>query len=117
MSGFYNKYRAKGVEVLMAALNDNPQVPDFIRRYNVAFPVGVADPASDPRSFMQIPVMVRASVPWKVIIDRKGIIRAQFTGEEPHFKNEEADTTQWVDKLLAEATVGGGSAAGTRRKR
>ena len=102
----------------MAALNADPQVPDFIRKFNVPFPVGVTEAGGlDPRDFMQLPVMQRASVPWKVIVDRKGMIRAQFTGEEPHFMNEEADTSQWADRLLAErgATTGGGSGAQVRK--
>lgn len=94
----------------MAALNANPQTADFMRRFNVPFPVGEVSQSSgiDPRDFMQLPVMVRASVPWKVIADRKGMIRAQFTGEEPHFTKEEADTAMWADKLLAEAASKGG---------
>lgn len=101
MSGLYSKYRSQGLEVLMAAMNPNPPVPEFIQRFNVNFPVGVA-PDTAAREFMQIPVMVRASVPWKVIIDKNGVVRAQFTGEQAHFYSEERETAQWADRLLAE---------------
>ncbi|MCC6540518.1 MAG: hypothetical protein IT162_23420 [Bryobacterales bacterium] len=101
MSGLYTKYRSQGLEVLMAALDPNPMVPEFIQRFNVNFPVGVIKDTV-AREFMQLPVMVRASVPWKAILDKNGVVRAQFTGEQAHFYSEERETAQWADRLLAE---------------
>ncbi len=101
MSGVYSKYQSKGLEVLMAAMDVNPMVPQFIQRFNVNFPVVVIKD-TEAREFMQLPVMVRASVPWKAIIDRNGVVRAQFTGEQAHFYSEERETSQWADRLLAE---------------
>ncbi|MBM3792814.1 MAG: hypothetical protein FJW31_01860 [Acidobacteria bacterium] len=101
MSGLYSKYRSQGLEVLMAGMDVNPLVPEFIKRFNVNFPVGVIRDTV-AREFMQLPVMVRASVPWKAIIDKNGVVRAQFTGEQAHFYSEERETAQWADRLLAE---------------
>jgi hypothetical protein len=48
----------------------------------------------DAMSFMQLSMMVRTFVPYIAFIDRKGIIRAQFTG------GDLADET--LDKVLRE---------------
>jgi len=41
-------------------------------------------------------------VPQLVFIDRTGVIRAQYSGVDPFFSNEEANMRAEVEKLLSE---------------
>lgn len=86
-----------------AAINDNPDIPGFIRQFNPPFPVGTADhlPAIN---YMQISPMVRSYVPYMLFIDRKGIIREQHTGGDADYFNDQMGQHFREDalKLLAE---------------
>ena len=61
------------------ALNSDANLALFTRQYQPNFPVGTAQPIP-AAEFMQINPMVRTFVPYIAFIDRKGIIRTQFTG-------------------------------------
>ncbi|MEZ5352762.1 MAG: hypothetical protein R2762_09020 [Bryobacteraceae bacterium] len=94
--------QARGFEFLLSAINpNNPNVPGFVNKYGVPFPVGTSD-YQKARDFMQFSVVQNAYVPWLVFIDRTGTIRAQFTGNDTFFNNVEASTKEWAEKLLAE---------------
>jgi hypothetical protein len=67
--------------VLAGALNTDANLPLFIRQYQPTFPVGMASQMGAVQ-YMQINPMVRTFVPYVAFIDRKGIIRTQFTGGE-----------------------------------
>ena len=69
----------------------------FIKQYSPPFPVGTAD-SNGAREYMQIPLMERSFVPFMVFIDRKGMIRAQFTGSDQGFFGDKL-----ADNLRAEA--------------
>lgn len=101
MSAIYKQYKAKGLEVLFCAINPNPDVPGFVKRFNVPFPVGVGD-EKKARDYMQFSAVRMAYVPWLVILDRKGMIRAQFTGSDSVFAGGEEAMKAVLDPLLAE---------------
>jgi hypothetical protein len=101
MSAIYQQYRAGGLEVLLAAINPNPQVPEFIRAFRIPFPVGTADEFR-ARDFMAVSSVQRAFVPWLSFIDRQGRIREQHFGGTPFFQDEDRNVRQVVEKLLAE---------------
>ncbi len=61
------------------ALNADANLPLFVQQYQPNFPVGTAQPMP-AAEFMQINPMIRTFVPYIAFIDRKGIIRQQFTG-------------------------------------
>ncbi|MBI3679267.1 MAG: hypothetical protein HY235_02580 [Acidobacteria bacterium] len=107
MSGIYNQYKAQGLEVLLAAINQDPQVPQFIRTFNLPFAVGTTDEVR-ARNFLQISAVTRAFVPWLVIIDRKGMIREQQYGDSPFFQNQQQNIRSMVEKLLSERAPGTG---------
>jgi hypothetical protein len=98
--------------MLLASLDPKQPGQAFGARYQLPFPVGNVD-YQKARDFMQFSVMTNAYVPWVVFIDRKGMIRAQFTGNEPFFNNVEGGVKEWGDKLLAESAT---PARRTRRK-
>lgn len=51
----------------------------FVHQFSPPFPVGMAN-QMDALQFMEISPMIRTFVPYIAFIDRKGVIRAQFTG-------------------------------------
>jgi thiol-disulfide isomerase/thioredoxin len=104
LDGIYKDLAPKGFEVVEAAINDNPDIPSFVAQFNVPFPVGTAGvlPAVD---YIQWPRDKRPLVPFVVFIDRKGVIRAQYTGYDAAFfdNQQEQHMRDEVEKLLNEA--------------
>lgn len=101
MGAFYRQYKAKGFEALFAAVNDNANVPMFVQQYQIPFPVGTA-PDGKAREYMQHTLVRPAYVPWLVFIDKKGTIRAQFTGVDAIFNQGQAGLAREVERLLVE---------------
>ena len=103
LEGIYKDYGPKGFEVLEAALNSNPDIPSFVSQFKVPFPVGTAGVLSAV-DYIQWPKDKRPLVPFVVFIDRKGMIRAQYTGvDESYFDaQQEQHMRSDVDKLMNE---------------
>jgi peroxiredoxin len=103
LEGIYKDYGQKGFEVLEAALNSNPDIPSFVSQFKVPFPVGTAGVISAV-DYIQWPKDKRPLVPFVVFIDRKGMIRAQYTGvDESYFDaQQEQHMRDDVDKLMNE---------------
>jgi peroxiredoxin len=102
----YPELAPKGFEVVEAAVDDHPDIPAFVSQFKVPFPVGKAGvvPAWD---FIQWPRDKIAMVPFLVFIDRSGVIRAQYTGaDEKFFDNQqEQHMREEAEKLLNEGGV------------
>ena len=106
MSGIQNELGAKGFQAIESAINENPDVPGFIRQFRPTFPVGTSDNMKS-YEFMQLSTVTRNFVPFMVFIDRQGVIRAQFTGSDTDFFNtdmikQSANLREQADKLLNE---------------
>jgi peroxiredoxin len=103
LDGIYKDLAPKGFEVVEAALNQNPDIPSFVSQYKVPFPVGTATVLA-ALDYIQWPKDKRPLVPFVVFIDRKGVIRSQFTGvDEAFFDNQqEQHMRDEVEKLLNE---------------
>ena len=88
--------------------------PRSSRNFKVPFPVGTAGVMS-ALDYMQWPKDKRPLVPFVVFIDRKGVIRAQYTGvDEAFFDNQqEQHMRDEVEKLLNE---GGAKAKPAHKK-
>lgn len=101
----YPQLAPKGLAVVEAALNENPDIASFVAQFKVPFPVGTAEvlPALD---YIQWPKDKRPLVPFLVFIDRQGVIRAQYTGvDESFFDNQqEQHMRDEVEKLLNEGS-------------
>jgi peroxiredoxin len=69
---------ARGVQFFGVAFNDNAAVlvPPFVQQYGVGFPVGASNPDT-VMSYLGFSIMDRYVVPQEVVIDKKGMIRAQ----------------------------------------
>lgn len=104
----------KGFQALGVAINPEPDVPNFIRRFNVNFPVGTGSRDS-AYAYLEKSVMSSFSVPQIVILDKKGVIRGQYTGTDTFIaSDEEANLRNTIEKLLAES---GGKAAPAKARR
>jgi hypothetical protein len=90
LSGIQTELKPRGFEVLEAAINENADVPGFVAQYKPPFPVGTAG-ALPALQYIQWPLDKRPLVPFMVFIDRLGVIRAQYTGADEDFFNEEQE--------------------------
>jgi hypothetical protein len=74
-------------------------------KFNPPFPVGMAG-GLNALEYMQWPKDQRPLVPMMAFIDRQGVIRAQFTGTDPNFFDDDVEkhVRPEIEKLLAEKT-------------
>ncbi len=104
----YVEYGPKGFQPIGVAFNDMAMmlVPDYIKDLRLTFPVGVGTRES-VLDFLQHPPFLRMLVPQLVFVDRKGVIRAQYSADDPFFADKEKNMRLQIESLLAE---GGGGA-------
>ena len=120
LSILQNEYGPRGFVVLSSAIEDMAAmaVPDFVKRFNPAFPVGFND-RNSVLDYLQHPVMNRLLMPQLVFVDKQFTIRAQYSGDDKFFgDDQEKNLRSQIESLLQE---GGGSAAkkatGTAKKK
>ncbi len=104
-------YKLRGVEALGAAINDEARFD--LLRFEMAsgakFPIGIAD-RDQAYAFLQAdPNAGPVYFPQLLIIDRKGVIRAQHSGTDPFFEKEEENLRKMLDMLLKEPVAGQGA--------
>jgi len=90
--------------VLEGALNADANVALFVKQYQPNFPVGMAQPMP-AAEFMQINPMVRTFVPYIAFIDRKGMIRFQYTGGDLTDETLVKTLRDAAEKLVNEAAA------------
>jgi peroxiredoxin len=92
----------RGLQVLGVIVDDPKQVPDFIRKFKPAFPVGYTTDTKAVLDFMQHPAAAVPHMPLIAFIDKNGMIRAQYEGDDPLLKEEvmEANLRKGIDDLL-----------------
>lgn len=91
----------QGFQPVAVAINDmaNMFVNDFVKQFNISYPVGFS-PREPVLSFLQHDVMMRLLMPQLVVIDRKGVIRYQYAGDDKFFENEEKNLREILKPLL-----------------
>lgn len=112
LSKLQNEYGPRGFQVLASAIEDMASlaVPDFIKRFQPPFPVGYNN-RDQVLEYLQHPAMFKLLMPQLVFIDRQGMIRAQYTGDDPIFgADEEKNLRAKIESLLKEP-----SASSTRK--
>ena len=93
----YKEFGPLGFQPVAAAINDNAQalVPEFIMKLGLTYPVGVT-PRDMAYEFLEYnpnaPGAAPLYMPQIVFIDRKGIIRAYYPGDDGFFKEPAAET-------------------------
>ncbi len=107
----------RGFQPLAAAINENPEVPRFIHDFHINFPVGTVT-RETVYSFLEHSVMRPAlNMPQLVFIDRAGMVRAQYSGEDSFFENQNKNIRDMVLKLLAEPAAKKPVASESTKKR
>jgi hypothetical protein len=77
-------------------------VPGFIKQNGIDFPVGYGDAYLPIMNFMGFSVMDRPVVPLVVVIDKKGMIRAQSPPEGDANLGDEGYLRAFITNLLNE---------------
>jgi len=99
------EYGPRGFQVVVSAIEDMARmnVPDFIRNFKPAYPVGYTQ-REVAETFLEHPVMFRMLMPQVVVIDRKGTIRAQYAGDDKFFEkaDQEKNFRELLEPLLKE---------------
>jgi len=84
-----NEYKPKGVEVLASAIEpmSSLHIPDFLKKFQVQFPVGYNDQAYAAK-FLGRQDNDPMFMPQLAFVDRNGIIRAKYAGDDPALKDD-----------------------------
>jgi thiol-disulfide isomerase/thioredoxin len=102
LSGMQKKYGPQGLQVVANAIDDMGamNVPDFIKRFQPPFPVGFSL-LGDAQAYLQQPAIFRLMMPQIVFIDRQGIIRAQYAGDDKFFaEDQDKHIGEQIEALL-----------------
>lgn len=104
MNRLYKELGPMGMQPVGVAINDmaNIYVDDYVKQFNLNYPVGFS-PRDPVIEFLQHPVMMSLMMPQLVIIDRKGVVRYQYAGNDPFFENEEKNLREILLPLLKPA--------------
>jgi peroxiredoxin len=98
------EYAAKGVQVVGAVFDQGAasRAVAFSTKLGLNFPVGFSDSRS-VLDFLQIPVDDPYFVPILVFIDKRGMIRSQYIGDETFLSHQEVNIRAEIDKFLMPA--------------
>ncbi len=114
------EYGPRGFQALASAIEEGAAkaLPDFLNRFHPPFPVGF-NARGPVLEFLQHPIAARMIMPNLVYIDRQGVIRAQYTGDDPFFTETQQETNmrQKLEQLLDEGSAGRKKAAATAKKK
>lgn len=110
------EYAPRGVQMLAAAFNDGAGslVPGFISQFQPAFPVGSAS-REQVNEYLQHAPGKPTYVPEILFIDRNRVIRAQYTGSDDFFKEQDKNVRAMLDTLLKEPVAAKKTSAHKKR--
>ncbi len=116
--GFLSKaqtdYGPRGFQVLASAIQGGAEqaVPGFIQEFHPTFPVGFDD-LRTAIDYMQHPPFLNPHMPLLAFLDRQGVIRAQYEGNDPQFFTDdlEQNIRKQIEDLLKPAKAGSKTAA------
>ena len=97
------EYTPRGVQFLECAFNEDAvtALPEFLQRYSPPFPVGWGSTASVMAYLQRTLTDGRPMyVPQMVFLDRAGVIRGEFPGEDLFFQNAPANIRTQLEKML-----------------
>jgi peroxiredoxin len=104
LSAMQKQYGPRGFQALASAVEDMAAMalPDFLKRFNPPFPVGF-DNRNPVLEYLQHPAMLKMMMPQVVFIDRQGVIRAQYAGDDKFFgDDQEKNLRNQIESLLKE---------------
>jgi thiol-disulfide isomerase/thioredoxin len=104
-----NEYGARGFQVLASAIEDVARInlPAFIRQFKPPFPVGFNNQTT-AIEYLQHPPMLIPHMPILAFVDRQGVIRAQYEGDDKFFAEDqqEKNIRDKIEELLKEGATG-----------
>ena len=110
--GFLSKdqteYGPRGLQVVASAIEVGAQaaVPSFLKNFQPSFPVGYSA-GEAAIAFMQHPIVKVPMMPMVAFIDRQGIVRAQYEGDDPFFGDQiEQNLRNQIEALLKPRPTG-----------
>lgn len=101
------EFGPRGLQVLAAAVDAPASVPRFIQQFNPPFPVGFTTD-QEAMGFMQhVPMMV-PFMPMIAFLDKDGMIRAQYEGNDPFLSEGvmEKNLRDRIEDLMKPAVPG-----------
>jgi peroxiredoxin len=106
------EYAPKGVQMLAAVFDQGAEqrVVEFHNGLGLNFPVGLSDTRT-VLEYLQFPVDDPYFVPILVFIDKRGMIRSQYIGDEKFLTNQEVNIRAEIDKMLKSTTTTNSAAA------
>jgi len=118
LSAIQNEYGPRGVQILAAAFNPDAAalVPGFINQLKPTFPVGSAG-RDAVLEYEQASLAKPNYVPELLFIDRRRVVRAQYSGSDDFFKDQEKNIRNMLDTLLKEPVAAGKSGHAARKTR
>ena len=101
MESIQKEYRPRGVQTMAVAFNDMAMmlVPGFISKTGASFPVGY-DTRESVFAYLQRSLTIQTFVPIMVFIDRQGMIRGQYVGDDKFFEDREKNIRGTLETLL-----------------
>ena len=104
LNKFEKELGSRGFQPLEVAWNDDARqlVPEFVEKFGVKFPVGYSD-WNPIMSYMGFSILDRPVTPLVVVVDRKGVIRAQTPASGDSNLQNEAKLRVLLDDLLKES--------------
>jgi peroxiredoxin len=103
LSKAQNDYGVRGLQVVASAIDREgvaAALPNFLKNFQPPFPVGYSEGQS-ALEFMQHPAEKMPMMPMLAFIDRQGMIRAEFEGDDPFFGDQaEQNLRQQIEALL-----------------
>ncbi len=99
----YKEYGSRGFQPIDIAFNDGAAalVQDFTSQLGLTYPVGWA-PRDTVLAYLQYSYVEPLYVPQLIVVDRKGIIRAQHGGMDEFLKDVEPNLRKVIEPLLNE---------------
>ena len=108
------EYEGKDVQILGAVFDQGAasRLQEFNKTNGLNFPVGSSD-SKPVLDFLQFPSTEPYFVPILVFIDKNGMIRAQYFGDDKFLESPEVNVRGEIDKLVK----GGASTTGVNTKK
>jgi thiol-disulfide isomerase/thioredoxin len=101
-----NELGPRGLQVLVSAIEDGAAIalPGFVKGFNPPFPVGFNMNRPAVFDYLQHPAMLIPHMPILAFIDKLGVIRAQYEGDDKFFDEGagEQNLRNQIEDLLNE---------------
>ncbi len=113
MNRLQRDFASQGLRVVGAAGDDRAKflLGPFVSRYRPSFPIGYLDKAGIIK-LADVPKDIRPHVPIVLFIDKWGMVREQYYGDDPIFKDAEKSLHALTMGMLRVTPVGDDEAAG-----